>query len=174
MGAIHVNFSAVQFSEPDLSQKVLDIIKRNGTLFTKIKIEFTESTLAENPRLVTEFAYEMNQYGIMMGLDDFGTGYSNISTVFHIPFGTVKLDKSLVYAAMEKKTAFYAVRNLISAFKNLGMRVIAEGVETEEQKRLVLDCQVDQIQGFYYSRPMSEDDMEAFMLAQRDSACTGS
>ena len=59
-------------------------------------------------------------------------------------------------------------------FKNLGMRVIAEGVETEEQKRLVLDCQVDQIQGFYYSRPMSEDDMEAFMLAQRDSACTGS
>ena len=174
VGAIHVNFSAVQFSEPDLAQKVLDIIKRNGTPFTKIKIEFTESTLAENPRLVTEFAYEMNQYGIMIGLDDFGTGYSNISTVFHIPFGTVKLDKSLVYAAMEKKTAFYAVRNLISAFKNLGMRVIAEGVETEEQKRLVLDCQVDQIQGFYYSRPMSEDDMEAFMLAQRDSACAGS
>ena len=54
------------------------------------------------------------------------------------------------------------------------MRVFALVVETEEQKRLVLDCQVDQIQGFYYSRPMSEDDMEAFMLAQRDSACTGS
>ena len=58
--------------------------------------------------------------------------------------------------------------------RNLGMRVIAEGVENRGAETAGLDCQVDQIQGFYYSRPMSEDDMEAFMMAQRDSACTGS
>ena len=163
IGSIHVNFSAVQFSQLDLAEKVLKIIQSNGTRPSAIKIEFTESTLGENPSVVTEFVMEMKRHGIMIGLDDFGTGYSNISTVINIPFGTIKLDKSLIWGSIGKPTSSLAVRNMVRTFKDLGMIVIAEGVETDEQLQLVQDFQVDQIQGYYYSKPLSETDMEAFL-----------
>ena len=132
-----------------------------------IKIEFTESTLAESPQVVADFAEKMQAQGIGMGLDDFGTGYSNIATVINIPFGTVKLDKSLVDAAMENENSALAVRNLSKIFKALGMKVIAEGVETEEQKIMVVEFGVDQIQGFYYAKPMPENKALKFILDRK-------
>ena len=167
VGSIHVNFSAMQFSQPDLAERVLGIIESNGIPPSAIKIEFTESTLAESPQVVTEFTMKMMEHGIKMGLDDFGTGYSNIATVINIPFGTVKLDKSLVWVSMKNENSALAVKNLTRTFKELGMKVVAEGVETEEQRRLVVDFGVDQIQGFYYAKPMPETEMENFMLAQK-------
>ncbi|WP_425516068.1 EAL domain-containing protein [Anaerolentibacter hominis] len=165
LDAVHVNFSAVQFSQPDLQERVLHIIRKNEIPMPIIKIEFTESTLAENPQIVTAFALDMEKHGIKMGLDDFGTGYSNIATVINIPFGTVKLDKSLVWAAMDNGSSALAIKNLTHTFKELGMNVIAEGVETAEQKDLVEEFGVDQIQGFYYAKPMPEEEMESFMLS---------
>lgn len=164
MQSIHVNFSAVQFSQPNLVEKVLEIISRNQTPAGALKIEFTESTLAESTQAVTDFALEMMKHGIKMGLDDFGTGYSNIATVINIPFGTIKLDKSLVRVSIDNEKSALAVRNLTRTFKELGMKVVAEGVETEEQRKLVVDFGVDQIQGYYYARPMPEDEMERFLL----------
>ncbi|MDO4274403.1 MAG: bifunctional diguanylate cyclase/phosphodiesterase [Eubacteriales bacterium] len=164
IGAVHVNFSALQFSQLNLEAKVLEIIENNHTPMSALKIEFTESTLAESTQAVTEFALDMLDHGIRIGLDDFGTGYSNIATVISIPFGTVKLDKSLVWGAMDNKKSALAVKNLTKTFKELGMQVVAEGVETEEQKKLVADFGVDQIQGYYYARPMPEAEMEEFML----------
>jgi diguanylate cyclase (GGDEF)-like protein len=164
VGAVHVNFSGIQFSRPDLADRVLEIVQKNGTPMPALEIEFTESTLAESTQVVTDFALQMLERGIKMGLDDFGTGYSNIATVIHIPFGTVKLDKSLVYAAMNSEKSALAIRNLTRTFKALGMKVIAEGVENEEQKNMVVEFGVDQIQGFYYARPMPEDETVEFML----------
>lgn len=164
VGSIHVNFSGVQFNQPDLAGRVLEIIRRNNTPPGAIVIEFTESTLAESTQVVTAFAMEMMQYGIKMGLDDFGTGYSNIASVINIPFGTVKLDKSLVWVSMESEKSALAIKNLSRTFTELGMKVVAEGVETDAQRRLVVDFGVDQIQGFYYAKPMPADEMEDFML----------
>lgn len=165
--AIHVNFSAIQFSQPDLTERVLEIINRNKTPMWAVKIEFTESTLAENPQVVTDFAIEMLKHGIEMGLDDFGTGYSNIASVIRIPFGTVKLDKSLVYASMDNPTSALAVRHLVQTFRDLGMTVVAEGVETEEQRQRVVDFGVEQIQGYYYSKPLPGDEMEEFLRGKK-------
>ena len=162
--SVHVNFSAMQFSQQDLEERVLEIIRRNHTPMSAVKIEFTESTLAESTKAVTEFALHMLQHGIKMGLDDFGTGYSNIATVINIPFGTVKLDKSLVWVSMDNEKSALAVKNLSHTFQQLGMKVVAEGVETEEQRKLVADFGVDQIQGFYYAKPMPADEMERFLL----------
>lgn len=161
---IHVNFSAIQFSQPNLAEKVLDIIHCCHTPAHTLKIEFTESTLAENPEIVREFALEVEKHGIMMGLDDFGTGYSNIATVISLPFGTVKLDRSLICASMENSTSALAVKNMVRTFQELGMKVVAEGVETEEQKQLVIDFGIDQIQGFYYSKPLAEEDFLRFLM----------
>ena len=127
-----------------------------------IKIEFTESALAESTESVTKFALSMKQQGIKMGLDDFGTGYSNIATVLRVPFSAVKLDKSLVWASMESKNSRLSMKNLMRAFKDLGMQVVAEGVETEEQRQLVYDFGVDQIQGYYYSKPLPEEEALEF------------
>lgn len=163
LAAVHVNFSAVQFTQPNLAERVLEIINKNGTPASALKIEFTESTLAENAKSVTDFALEMKKNEIMMGLDDFGTGYSNFAMVISIPFSTIKLDRSVICAAMENSTSALAVRNIVRTFNELGMAVVAEGVETEEQRRMVVDCGVDQIQGYYYAKPLPKEEAKEFM-----------
>ncbi|MFR6099908.1 MAG: EAL domain-containing protein [Longibaculum sp.] len=162
---IHINFSAIQFSQPDLSEKVLQIINQYHIPLSSIEIEFTESTLAKSSQVVNEFALEMMRHGIYLGLDDFGTGYSNLTTVINIPFKTVKLDKSLVYAAMESHQSSLAIQHISSAFQELGMNIIAEGIETVEQKDMMEKFQINQIQGYYYAKPMSDKDVEKFLLS---------
>lgn len=163
VGVVHVNFSGSQFSQAHLVDRMQEIMQRNHTPMSLIEIEFTESTLAESPQVVTEFAMKMLERGVRMSLDDFGTGYSNIATVINIPFGTVKLDRSLVVAAMESEESALAIQGLTNTFKALHMNVLAEGVETEEQNQLVAEFGVDQIQGFYFARPMPEDEAVEFM-----------
>ncbi|WP_105203563.1 bifunctional diguanylate cyclase/phosphodiesterase [Neobittarella massiliensis] len=172
IGAVHVNFSALQFSQPDLADRVLDIIHQNGTPLSAIKIEFTESTLAESTEVVASFAREMERHGLLIGLDDFGTGYSNIATVISIPFDTLKFDKSLVWASIDSEKSARTVKNLVHTFKDLGMVVVAEGVEDLAQSQLVENFGVDQIQGFYYARPMPAKQTEQF-LSEHVSAAAG-
>ncbi|MCJ7855631.1 bifunctional diguanylate cyclase/phosphodiesterase [Lachnospiraceae bacterium NSJ-143] len=164
IGSVHVNFSAVQFSQSDLSERVMEIINKNNIPPSAVKIEFTESTLAESTQTVTDFVLKMQKYGIKMGLDDFGTGYSNIATVINVPFATIKLDKSLVWASVRNKKSALAVKNMTRTFKELGMKVIAEGVENEEERDLMAEFGVDQIQGFLYAKPMPEDKMRDFLI----------
>ena len=97
------------------------------------------------------------QAGVKFYLDDFGNGYSNLANVVGLPFSTVKMDRSLVLA-MENSTKNYDLfANLVSTFKGAGLKVLVEGVETENQDEQVKNAGVDYIQGFLYSRPVSED-----------------
>ena len=161
--SVHINFSATQFNEDNLVEKVISIIERNHTPFSKIKIEFTESTIAKNLQSVTDFTNEIAKKDIRMGLDDFGTGYSNIATVFNIPFGTIKFDKSLIWSAIEHPKSAIIVKNLTRAFQDLGISVVAEGVETDEHVPLIRDCHIDYVQGFYYAKPMNEEETIEFL-----------
>lgn len=163
---VHVNFSAVMFGQPGVVERVRRIIGDSGVPFSQIVIEFTETALAETPELVGEFAREMRQMGIRLGLDDFGTGYSNLSSVLALPFDTVKLDKSLVWAAVEQENTAVMVRALTEIFHRMGMRVLAEGVEDEVQNRFVLDCGIELIQGFLYARPLPGEEAAALLAAE--------
>lgn len=98
-----------------------------------------------------------------MGLDDFGTGYSNIASVLDIPFGTIKLDKSLIWSAIEHPRSAIIVKNLTRAFQDLGLSVVAEGVENDEHVQLIKDCHIDYVQGFYYARPMDKEQTIKFL-----------
>lgn len=151
---VHVNFSPLQFSQPDLEERVMEIIREYEIPSDKIKIEFTESAIAESTNVVIAFSQKMKEYGIKMGLDDFGTGYSNMSTVMSIPFHAIKMDKSLVHKAMEDQKASGMIQGMITAFHSLDLQVVAEGVETKEQLDKVLSFGVDQIQGYYFSKPL--------------------
>ncbi|WP_269477379.1 EAL domain-containing protein [Hominibacterium faecale] len=160
---VHVNFSGHMFSQIDLADRVEGIITSSGTPFNKIKIEITESILLENTKCVSEFAERMQKKGVRMELDDFGTGYSNIVSVMTMPLDTVKLDKSLIWAAMNSKKSAMMVRSITRIFHEMGMQVLAEGVETEEQERFVSQCGIDLIQGFLFAKPMAEDEAFAWL-----------
>ena len=157
---VHVNFSAVQFTQKGLAAQVFKIIQQNSTANQQIKIEITESVLAENPQTVAEFAEEMHKKGILLGLDDFGTGYSNIVTVMNTSIDIVKLDRSLIWASIINERSAIMVQSLVRIFHEMGIRVLAEGVETAEQDRFVRDCGIDLIQGFLYARPMPANEAE--------------
>lgn len=161
--AVHVNFSAEQFGQANLADKIYDIIDANKIPYHKIKIEFTESAIAENLDEVMGFADQMTEKGIRLGLDDFGMGYSNLDSVIKIPFDTIKLDKSLIWSATKNRKSAVMVKNMTRTFHELGMKVLAEGVETEEQNRFVVECEMDSIQGFLYAKPMNEADTEKFL-----------
>lgn len=163
---INVNFSAVQFTQQDIIEKTLGVLRQNNTPASKIKIEFTESVLAENQQAVSRFAEEMGKQGVLLGLDDFGTGYSNIVSVMNTPFDTIKLDKSLVWSAMESKRSASMIKSMTAIFHELGLKVLAEGVETQEQDAFVGGCGIDMIQGFLYARPMPEEEALRFCAEQ--------
>lgn len=160
---VHVNFSRQQFSQLGLAERIEEIIRKNGTPFSKIKIEITESTLAENSDVVAEFAKRMQRQGVLIELDDFGTGYSNIVSVMNTPLDTIKLDKSLIWSAMEHEESAVMVQSLTTVFHEMGLMVLAEGVETEEQADYVRQSGIDLIQGFLYSKPLPEEEAAAFL-----------
>lgn len=160
---VHVNFSPIQFSQIDLANRVIDIINKYQIPAHKIKIEFTESAIADSTEAVINFANKMNSYGIKMGLDDFGTGYSNISTVMSIPFHAIKLDKSLIYKAMEETHASGLIESVVTAFHSINLQVVAEGVETQEQLDKVNSFGIDQIQGYYFSKPLPKQEALQFL-----------
>ena len=160
---VHVNFSGQMFSQIDVVERVEEIISRNDTPYSKVKIEITESILAENAKTVAEFADRMQRRGVLMELDDFGTGYSNILSVMNTPLDTIKLDKSLIWAAMNNERSANMVKSMARIFHEMGLQVLAEGVETQEQNRFAMECGIDLIQGFYYARPMPEDKVFSWM-----------
>lgn len=163
LDGINVNFSAVQFMQRDLIPRVTEIIQRCGIPFSYVKVELTEGTLAENPAVISDCIHQLHALGIRIGLDDFGTGYSNLASVLGLPIDVVKLDKSLVWAAIENERYAIMARHITSAFRALGITVLAEGVETDAQSRFVADCGCSLIQGFLYARPMPESEFSAFL-----------
>ncbi|WP_302760571.1 putative bifunctional diguanylate cyclase/phosphodiesterase [Christensenella hongkongensis] len=161
--SVSVNFSSMQFTQEDISKRVFEIIESNGIPCSKVKIEITESVLIENLDTVRNFINVLHARGVRFALDDFGTGYSNISTVLGFPINTVKLDKSLVWSSTHNPRSAVVVRHMTAAFRQLGINILAEGVETEEQQHFVENCGCDMIQGFLYSKPVPPQDAKLYL-----------
>jgi len=161
--SVSVNFSSVQFVQENVTERVFQIIEKNGIPYSKIKIEITERVLMDNYPVVSDFINAIHAKGVRFALDDFGTGYSNISTVLGFPINTVKLDKSLIWSSIENPKSEAVVRHMVAAFKEIGIDVLAEGVENEEHRDFVIDCGCDMIQGFLYSRPVPADQACLFL-----------
>lgn len=153
--SVSVNFSAVQFMQSDLPERTIGIIQANGVDPHRIKIEITESVLVSNPETVAQFMLALHEAGITFCLDDFGTGYSNLSSILELPIDIVKLDRSIV--RMTSRRDFEGsgfLGHLVSSFAAMGSAVLAEGVETDEQRAFIEAAGCTLIQGFLYARPM--------------------
>ncbi len=161
-----VNISAKQF-RPDLPRMVAEILARHELDARFLELEITESMIMQNVEGVITMMDEFQLLGIGLSLDDFGTGYSSLSYLKRFPIDKLKIDQSFVRGITKDSDDEAITRAIISLSKNLGLRVIAEGVETEEQLAFLKAAGCEKIQGYYYSRPLPEDEFVKFLQSAK-------
>lgn len=155
---IEVNLSAVQCMQYKLADEFVEIMHRYGLNSSQINFEITEtSAIARSNAMELNINYFVD-HGVDLSLDDYGTGYSNISYLYNMPFAFMKIDKSILWSSDKNDKANITLNNIFKMAKNLKMRIVVEGVETEDhiKKLLKLDC--DYFQGYYFSKPVCEND----------------
>lgn len=161
--SISINLPPQQFVEEDMVNKTLALLQKYHVNPNRLKIEITERTIISDIQKVTRVIHELNQIGIGMYLDDFGTGYSNLAYVAQMPFECVKIDRSMLDPIAESENSYKMLEAVVRGLKHTGAKVLIEGVETGEQVALVRRLGIDRIQGYYYNRPLEEDELIARM-----------
>ena len=158
-----VNLSVKQFSQQDLIEKVAAILQETKLAPTSLKLEITESAVMENVDTATKMLKELRELGVQLAMDDFGTGYSSLSNLHRFPINTLKIDRSFITRMVENNENAEIVRTISGLAQNLGMDVVAEGVETREQLNILraLGCKYGQ--GYFFSKPLDTQSAEAFI-----------
>ena len=151
---IAVNVSARQFQQPDLLETIVQALDTTGLDPTSLELELTESSIMQNANSVVETLTQLRQMGVRISIDDFGTGYSSLGYLKRLPIDTLKLDRSFVDEAISDPDNAALVMAIITLAHNLRLKVIAEGVETEEHLRFLRLLRCDEAQGFLFSKPM--------------------
>jgi len=151
---IDVNLSVVQCMQSTLYQHLLAIMDQYGLPYPCINLEITETAAVMSQETLIENMDRLREHGVHFSLDDYGTGFANTAAVIQYPFHTVKLDKSMVWSAMDDRKAMTALKHSIAMLKEMGMDLIAEGVEDLRQAELLEEMGCDFFQGYYYSKPV--------------------
>jgi diguanylate cyclase (GGDEF)-like protein len=164
--SVAVNLSARSLSEPDLVDRVRRALRRHGVPGELLTLELTEgSVIEERVRNGTVLA-DLHALGLRLSMDDFGTGYSSLSLLRQLPLDELKIDKSFVLGMSTSQNESFIARSIVELAHNLGMRVVAEGVEDEVTRDLLTHMGCDKVQGFLVSRPLPEDRLEGWLLAR--------
>lgn len=162
-----INISAPQIFDPLFIDELRDISEEENYSLDKIDLEITESILMLNNPQARQAIDMLSDKNIKVTIDDFGTGYSSLSYLALLPVCFVKIDRSFVMDIPHNQKNAAIVNAIISMSQSLEIKIIAEGVETEEQYRYLKDAGCDQIQGYYFSKPISADDFEVFMMSKK-------
>ena len=161
---IAVNVSVHQFRQADFVQQVQGVLERTGADSRLLKIELTESLFADDVDLIIEKMETLKHQGVSFSLDDFGTGFSSLSYLKRFPLDQLKIDKSFVRDVLEDPNDAAIVKTIIALANSLGLKVIAEGVETEAQRDFIAQAGCQMYQGYLFSRPLAVESFEAFAL----------
>lgn len=160
---ISINISPIEILQKDFKKRLLALCERYEIDPEMIELELTERTFTntegEKKYLINELLHE----GFRIALDDFGTGYSNLRSLIDFDIDTLKLDKSLI-DKMKERSVQYIIQGIVSAQNHLYHDLVAEGVEDAETLSILSHLGVEKIQGYFFSKPLSKSDMEAFML----------
>lgn len=157
---LSINISALQYSEPDFVDNLINTINKYNVSPNEIELEITESVLIDDFDAVIEKLKTLRDYGIKISLDDFGTGFSSLSYLKQLPINTLKIDKSFVDTVMNDTATRVITESLINMVKALGLESIAEGVEEEQQYKYLHAIGCDMIQGYLMGKPMPPEDLE--------------
>ncbi|NNE99658.1 MAG: bifunctional diguanylate cyclase/phosphodiesterase [Pyrinomonadaceae bacterium] len=157
---VSVNISGRHLAEDKLVRDVKRALRLSGLTPKLLKLEITESTAMDNAEKTIEVLHELKSLGVQISIDDFGTGYSSLSYLHRLPFDTLKIDRSFVMNAdQEGSEDIKILETIISLTKNLDKKVIAEGIETEEQLSILMDLDCDYGQGYLFSKPVSKQEV---------------
>jgi diguanylate cyclase (GGDEF)-like protein len=162
-----VNLSAVQFRHAHLAQQVAGLLAEEGLPPQYLELELTESMAMDDPIAAIAVIDELHARGIRVSIDDFGTGYSSLSYLKRFQLYKLKIDQSFVHDITLDPESRAIVRAIISLADSLGLRTIAEGMETEAQLDFLREQGCHEVQGFYYSKPLPPEEFEAFVRARR-------
>ncbi|MBV6518187.1 MAG: diguanylate cyclase [Candidatus Brocadia sp.] len=160
---VTVNISLLQFQRKELPEQIGTIIKNTGLSADAFELEITESTVMESKGLVLEIFKELNKMKIHLMMDDFGIGFSSINSLKHLPFSTLKIDRSLISDIDTNPDASAIVKSIIDMAHTLKIKVIAEGVETPGQLELLRSYNCDYAQGYLFYCPMKAEEITSLL-----------
>jgi FOG: EAL domain len=172
---IEVNLSGIQCVHPDLPSQLQGIMKKYDITPGFINLEITETAFVESGEMLRENMLKLRQMGCSFSMDDFGTGYSNLSRMAEVVYDLVKLDKSLIWPCFDQENsgknskATAILENIIKLLLQLNVKIVAEGVETKEMATYLNNLGVTHLQGYYYSKPISEAAYLDFLAIDRSS-----
>jgi diguanylate cyclase (GGDEF)-like protein/PAS domain S-box-containing protein len=167
---VAVNISAVQFRHKDFLEDVRRILTETGLEPGCLELELTESVLMHDAESTGSTLRALKAMGVQLSVDDFGTGYSSLSYLTQFPIDTLKIDQSFVHRMLLNANDASVISAVISMGKNLNQRVIAEGVETEEQLRFLQARQCHEGQGYFFSHPLNTEDFAKFVKTRASPA----
>ncbi|WP_373001832.1 EAL domain-containing protein [Sulfurimonas sp.] len=162
-GKLALNLAIKQIEEDDFIEFVENILDCEECSYKNIEFELTENQIMNNPEASIETLQKLSDLGISIAIDDFGTGYSSLAYLKRLPINKLKIDRSFIKDLPQDADDTAITKTIISLCSSLNLKVIAEGVETEEQKNFILKNGCQFIQGYYYSRPLSIEDMTKFL-----------
>jgi diguanylate cyclase (GGDEF)-like protein len=171
LGPIHVavNLSARQFADPRLHESILDALEDAGLPGEFLELELTESMVMRHPEQAVRWLAAIKRTGVRLSIDDFGTGYSSLAYLNRFPIDTVKIDRSFIRNVPESHSDTQITSAVIALGHSLGLSVIAEGAETQKQIDFLRQEGCDEVQGYFFSRPIPAADVEAFLGRVADS-----
>ncbi len=162
---IAVNLSAPQFNKDRIVDVVASALAESGLRPNRLELEITESLLIDRPDEAIATLVRLKELGVSIAMDDFGTGYSSLSYLLKFPFDKIKIDKSFISAINTDKAACDVLRTIGSLGKSLNVRITAEGVETAEQAEFLRAIACDQLQGFFFAKPLHLNEVPGFLLS---------
>ncbi|HEY2380636.1 MAG TPA: EAL domain-containing protein [Terriglobia bacterium] len=160
-----VNLSVRQFPQPHFAERVEALLGQLGLPENSLKLEITESSLMSDPVAAVNLLSRLKELGVRLAIDDFGTGYSSLSYLQRFPLDTLKIDRSFTMAMGSGQKEETIVSSIMRLAQKLGLDVVAEGVETEEQLVFLKEVECKFAQGFYFSKPMRAEDAEKLMMS---------
>ena len=167
---IAVNLSSLQFNQKNLLQTISQVLEETNLDPCYLELEITESTLMHNAEEAARALEKIKALGIKIAIDDFGTGYSSLSYVKSLPVDTIKIDRCFVRYIPENKDDTAITIAIIKMAHTLGLKVIAEGVETEDQLEFLKSEGCEEIQGYFFSPPVPAHEIESFLTGSRPAA----
>ena len=163
---VSVNMSSKQFAQKDVLERIKGILKTTGLAATALKIEITESVLIENSSSIIEILQAIRDLGIKLSVDDFGTGYSSLSYLHKFPVDTLKIDRSFLENADSDFEKLEILQSMVHLAWNLGLEVVAEGIETPRHFAQIKALRCESGQGFLFSKPLSTQAFEEILSQQ--------
>lgn len=165
-GILSLNLAMKQLWKQDFFETMRTLLEESGCQAQWIELEVTEGEIMKNPAKAIEILQQLSDFGIRLAIDDFGTGYSSLAYLKRLPVDVLKIDQSFVNDIPNDEEDVAIVHAVIALAKSMNLEVIAEGVETIEQKNFLVESGCSHIQGYFYSRPISATDMSRWMRSR--------